>query len=124
MTSSNDGVVVLLMCPDGTGEGKHDLSAVQNILLQGRPLGLHVPGDWPVCKARSSWSWPSLPVGLEDVSKYPDLIAELLRRNWTETEVRGLLAENLLRVFSAVELVRRKWPSGFPILPPTKEQAA
>ena len=30
-----------------------------------------------------------LPVGLEDVSKYPDLIAELLRRNWTETEVRG-----------------------------------
>lgn len=50
----------------------------------------------------------NLPVGLEDVSKYPDLIAELLRRNWTETEVRGLLAENLLRVFSAVELVRRK----------------
>lgn len=47
----------------------------------------------------------NLPVGLEDVSKYPDLIAELLRRNWTETEVKGLLAENLLRVFSAVELV-------------------
>ncbi|XP_034378047.1 dipeptidase 1 [Arvicanthis niloticus] len=46
-----------------------------------------------------------LPVGLEDVSKYPDLIAELLRRNWTETEVRGVLAENLLRVFSEVELV-------------------
>lgn len=47
----------------------------------------------------------NLPVGLEDVSKYPDLIAELLRRNWTESEVRGLLSENLLRVFSAVELV-------------------
>lgn len=46
-----------------------------------------------------------LPVGLEDVSKYPDLIAELLRRNWTEPEVRGVLAENLLRVFSQVELV-------------------
>lgn len=107
----------------GQGRGG-TLSAVQNILLQGRPLGLHVPGDWPICKAWSSWSWPSLPVGLEDVSKYPDLIAELLRWNWTETEVRGLLAENLLRVFSAVELVRRKWPSRFPILPPTKEQAA
>lgn len=47
----------------------------------------------------------NLPVGLEDVSKYPDLIAELLRRNWTETEVRGVLAENLLRVFSEVERV-------------------
>lgn len=46
-----------------------------------------------------------LPVGLEDVSKYPDLIAELLRRNWTEIEVKGVLADNLLRVFSEVEQV-------------------
>ncbi|XP_048210867.1 dipeptidase 1 [Perognathus longimembris pacificus] len=46
---------------------------------------------------------PRLPVGLEDVSKYPDLIAELLRRNWTEIEVRGVLSGNLLRVFSLVE---------------------
>ncbi|XP_037672069.1 LOW QUALITY PROTEIN: dipeptidase 1 [Choloepus didactylus] len=47
----------------------------------------------------------SLPVGLEDVSKYPDLVAELLRRKWTEEEVRGALADNLLRVFRAVEQV-------------------
>ncbi|XP_046934924.1 dipeptidase 1 isoform X2 [Lynx rufus] len=46
-----------------------------------------------------------LPVGLEDVSKYPDLVAELLRRRWTEVEVRGALANNLLRVFEAVEQV-------------------
>lgn len=46
-------------------------------------------------------------MGLEDVSKYPDLIAELLRRNWTEAEVKGALADNLLRVFRAVEQVRR-----------------
>lgn len=44
-----------------------------------------------------------LPLGLEDVSKYPDLIAELLRRQWTEAEVKGALAYNLLRVFEAVE---------------------
>nr|KAF6271077.1 dipeptidase 1 [Myotis myotis] len=44
-----------------------------------------------------------LPVGLEDVSKYPNLVAELLRRQWTEAEVRGALADNLLRVFEAVE---------------------
>nr|XP_035137722.1 dipeptidase 1 isoform X2 [Callithrix jacchus] len=49
---------------------------------------------------------PRLPEGLEDVSKYPALIAELLRRNWTEAEVRGVLAGNLLRVFEAVEKVR------------------
>ncbi|KAL6082912.1 hypothetical protein STEG23_002606 [Scotinomys teguina] len=49
-----------------------------------------------------------LPKGLEDVSKYPDLIAELLRRNWTDIEVKGVLANNLLRVFSQVEQVSNK----------------
>src|SRR6267143_5117061 len=29
-----------------------------------------------------------VPVGLEDVSKFPDLIAELLRRGWSEQDVR------------------------------------
>ncbi|KAJ6657155.1 hypothetical protein lerEdw1_002744 [Lerista edwardsae] len=49
---------------------------------------------------------PSVPEGLEDVSKYPDLVTELLRRNWTEEEVRGALAENLLRVFQRAEQER------------------
>ncbi|XP_030811909.1 dipeptidase 1 isoform X4 [Camarhynchus parvulus] len=48
-----------------------------------------------------------VPTGLEDISKYPMLVAELLARNWTEQEVRGALAENLLRVFSRVEEVKR-----------------
>ncbi|XP_056356610.1 dipeptidase 1 [Oenanthe melanoleuca] len=48
-----------------------------------------------------------VPTGLEDVSKYPALVAELLARNWTEEEVEGALAGNLLRVFSAVEEVKR-----------------
>ncbi|XP_063169002.1 dipeptidase 2-like isoform X2 [Candoia aspera] len=43
------------------------------------------------------------PEGLEDVSKYPALIEELLRRGWTKTELRGVLRENLLRVFKEVE---------------------
>ncbi|XP_038609863.1 dipeptidase 1 [Tachyglossus aculeatus] len=49
-----------------------------------------------------------LPEGLEDVSKYPNLIAELLRRNWTEEEVKQALANNLLRVFEKVEEVSRQ----------------
>ncbi|NXA81253.1 DPEP1 Dipeptidase, partial [Thryothorus ludovicianus] len=51
--------------------------------------------------------WHRVPTGLEDVSKYPALVAELLARNWTEEEVKGALAENLLRVFSRVEEVKR-----------------
>ncbi|KAJ8343336.1 hypothetical protein SKAU_G00306650 [Synaphobranchus kaupii] len=46
------------------------------------------------------------PYGLEDVSKYPALIEELLRRNWTDAELAGLLRVNFLRVFEAVERVR------------------
>ncbi|XP_074865077.1 dipeptidase 2-like isoform X1 [Carettochelys insculpta] len=46
------------------------------------------------------------PEGLEDVSKYPVLIEELLRRGWTESELAGVLRENLLRVFKEVEKVR------------------
>lgn len=49
--------------------------------------------------------WHRLPTGLEDVSKYPALVAELLARNWTEEEVKGALAQNLLRVFRQVERV-------------------
>ncbi|KFP45081.1 Dipeptidase 2, partial [Chlamydotis macqueenii] len=43
------------------------------------------------------------PEGLEDVSKYPSLIEELLRRGWSETELKGVLRENFLRVFREVE---------------------
>ncbi|XP_066504105.1 dipeptidase 1-like [Hoplias malabaricus] len=47
-----------------------------------------------------------VPTGLGDVSKYPDLVAELLRRNWTDDDVRDALGRNLLRVFKDVETVR------------------
>ncbi|RUS83115.1 hypothetical protein EGW08_009147 [Elysia chlorotica] len=46
------------------------------------------------------------PVGLEDVSKYPDLFAELLRRKWSEADLEKLAGKNLLRVFREVEKVR------------------
>ncbi|XP_057185202.1 dipeptidase 1 [Triplophysa rosa] len=49
---------------------------------------------------------PRVPVGLEDVSKYPDLVAELLRRGWTDEDITKALGRNLLRVFKEVERVR------------------
>nr|XP_019935258.1 PREDICTED: dipeptidase 1 [Paralichthys olivaceus] len=47
-----------------------------------------------------------LPEGLEDVSKVPNLVAELLRRGWTDEEVKAALGNNLLRVMREVEKVR------------------
>ncbi|XP_008138355.2 dipeptidase 3 [Eptesicus fuscus] len=46
------------------------------------------------------------PQELEDVSTYPVLIEELLRRGWSEKELQGVLRGNLLRVFRHVEQVR------------------
>jgi membrane dipeptidase len=43
--------------------------------------------------------------GLEDVSKYPNLLAELVKRGWTDTELRGLVGENVLRALTRAEAV-------------------
>ncbi|MEJ2274660.1 MAG: dipeptidase [Woeseiaceae bacterium] len=45
----------------------------------------------------------ALPKGLKDVASYPNLIAGLLRRGYSEDDVRKILGENLLRVWTAVE---------------------
>jgi len=50
----------------------------------------------------------SVPEGLEDVSKYPALTAELLRRGYTDDEIKKILGLNVLRVMRQVESVSRK----------------
>ena len=45
----------------------------------------------------------SLPTGLKDVSAYPNLVAGLLRRGYSEEDIRKILGENLLRVWQTVE---------------------
>ncbi len=47
-------------------------------------------------------------VGLEDVSKFPDLFTELARRGWTEADLRKLAGENLLRAFARAEAVSER----------------
>jgi len=49
-----------------------------------------------------------VPVGLEDVSKFPDLIAELLRRGWTEAYVKKVAGLNILRVMREADRVARE----------------
>ncbi|XP_056600398.1 dipeptidase 3 [Triplophysa dalaica] len=46
------------------------------------------------------------PQGLDDVSKYPALISELISRGWNEKELAGVLRLNFIRVFRKVEKVR------------------
>jgi len=49
----------------------------------------------------------SLPEGLKDVSAYPALIAELLRRGYTQEQLMAILGGNLLRVWQEVETFAR-----------------
>ena len=43
------------------------------------------------------------PVGLEDVSTFPQLFAELVRRGWSDDDLKKLAGRNLLRVLRAAE---------------------
>ena len=45
----------------------------------------------------------STPVGLEDVSKYPELTVELLRREYSDDDVLKILGGNVLRVMRQAE---------------------
>jgi membrane dipeptidase len=53
----------------------------------------------------------SLPQGLENVSKYPALFAELARRGYSEADLAKIAQGNVLRVMRRVEEVARTWQS-------------
>ena len=48
------------------------------------------------------------PDGLEDVSRFPHLLAEMIRRGWSDDSIAALASGNFLRVFRGVERVGRQ----------------
>jgi membrane dipeptidase len=48
------------------------------------------------------------PIGLEDVSGFPNLIAELLRRGYGDDDIRGIARGNILRVMRGAEAAARR----------------
>ena len=49
-----------------------------------------------------------VPEGMDDVSCFPNLTAELLRRGYSESDVKKILGGNVLRVMRQVEAVARR----------------
>lgn len=49
-----------------------------------------------------------LPIGLEDVSTYPALLAELMRRGWSDTDIAKLAGGNVLRAMEGAERIKAK----------------
>jgi membrane dipeptidase len=54
------------------------------------------------------WGMPDMPLGLEDVSGFPRLIAALIQRGWSDDELRKLSGKNMLRTMRRVEAVARE----------------
>ena len=53
----------------------------------------------------------SIPRGMEDASKLPDLVRELVRRGYSEGDLEKILGGNLLRVMRQVEDTARRMQS-------------
>ena len=98
----NGGIVMVTFVPGFlTKDGKATLEDAANHIDHVRKVAgsdhVGIGGDFDGIS--------TVPAGLEDVSKYPALTAELLRRGWEETDVRKALGLNALRVLSRVERV-------------------
>ena len=51
---------------------------------------------------------PPGPTGLEDVSRYPALLAELLKRDYSDDDIAKIAGRNILRVMEATESIALK----------------
>jgi membrane dipeptidase len=56
----------------------------------------------------SDFDGANMPFGMEDASKLPQITEALLRKGYSEDDVRKILGENTLRVMSEVERVSRE----------------
>jgi membrane dipeptidase len=53
-----------------------------------------------------------MPFGMEDATKLPEITEALLRKGYSEGDVKKILGENTLRVMADVERVSREMNSG------------
>jgi len=60
----------------------------------------------------SDFDGANMPFGMEDATKLPQITEALLRKGYSEEDVRKILGENTLRVMAEVERVSRELNSG------------
>jgi membrane dipeptidase len=59
----------------------------------------------------SDFDGASMPQGLEDVSKLPKITEALLRKGYSDDDIRKILGENTLRILAQAEQVSKQLPS-------------
>jgi membrane dipeptidase len=97
----NGGVVMVTFVPTFLSREKATLSDVANHMDHVR----RVAGADHVGIGSDFDGITSVPIGLADVSMFPALTAELLRRGWPEEHVKKALGLNVLRVMRRAEEV-------------------
>ena len=102
LVRDNGGIVMVTFVPGFlTSTGKATLADVANHMDHIRTVAgadhVGIGSDFDGIEA--------VPAGLENVSTYPALTAELLRRGWPEDDVRKALGLNILRVMRRAEEV-------------------
>ncbi|KAI5118569.1 hypothetical protein M0805_005860 [Coniferiporia weirii] len=100
---TTDGVVMVNFAPQFVGPDAGGLEAdLKQVADHVEHIG-KVAGREHVGLGSDYDGIGSVPEGLEDVSKYPDLVAELYTRGWSRAELAGLTSGNVLRVFKSAE---------------------
>ncbi|CAD6584876.1 MAG: hypothetical protein CYPHOPRED_002875 [Cyphobasidiales sp. Tagirdzhanova-0007] len=99
-----DVLVMVNFVPEFVGEsvdgaGKH--SALKGVADHIEYLGEKI-GREHLGLGSDFDGFPGTANGLEDVSKYPDLMAELISRGWSDEEIVGIAGANFIRVFEKV----------------------
>jgi membrane dipeptidase len=102
---NNGGIVMVTFVPafltkDGKATLAHVADHMDHIRRVAGPDHVGIGGDFDGIE--------QVPAGLENVSTYPALTAELLRRGWPDTDVRKALGQNVLRVMRQAEAVAAK----------------
>jgi membrane dipeptidase len=98
----NGGVVMVTFVPGYLTDAdvatvEHIADHMDHIRAVAGPDHVGIGGDYDGIEAA--------PSGMEDVSTYPRLTAELLRRGWSDDDVRKALGLNVLRVMREAEAV-------------------
>jgi membrane dipeptidase len=109
---ANGGVVMVTFVPTFIARGRARVTDVADHMDHVR----RVAGPDHVGIGSDFDGIPSTPVGLADVSMFPALTMELLRRGWPDGDVKKALGLNVLRVMrqaeaAAARLQRQRVPS-------------
>jgi membrane dipeptidase len=57
----------------------------------------------------SDFDGANMPYGMEDATKLPQITEALLRKGYSEGDIRKILGENTLRMMGEVERIGREW---------------